>query len=140
MARYPALLEPEGDGFNITFRDIPEAITCGDNREDALEMAAGALLTAMEFYFEDRRPVPLPSAPQDGEVLIALPSSVWAKVLLLNEMLAQRVTPAELARRLNTRPQDVTRIVNLGHATKIDTISAALRTMGKDLEISIRDA
>ncbi|WP_338615702.1 type II toxin-antitoxin system HicB family antitoxin [Achromobacter sp. E1] len=140
MARYPAFLDPEGDGFNVTFRDIPEAITCGDNRDDALEMAAGALVTAMEFYFEDRRPVPLPSDPKDGEVLIALPASVWAKVLLLNEMIAQRVTPAELARRMNTRPQEVTRIINLGHATKIDTIAAALRTMGKDLEISVREA
>lgn len=139
MARYPAFLEPEGDGFNVTFRDIPEAITCGDNREDALEMAAGALVTAMEFYFEDRRPVPLPSQPEAGEVLVALPPGVWAKVLLLNEMIAQRVTPAELARRLNTRPQEVTRIINLGHATKIDTISAALRTMGKDLDIAVRD-
>ncbi|WMD23284.1 type II toxin-antitoxin system HicB family antitoxin [Achromobacter seleniivolatilans] len=137
MARYPALLEPDDGGFNVTFRDIPEAITCGDNREDALEMAAGALLTAMEFYFEDRRPVPLPSSPKDGEVLIPLPASVWAKVLLLNEMLAQRVTPAELARRLDTRPQDITRIVNLGHATKIDTIAAALRTMGKELDLSV---
>jgi antitoxin HicB len=140
MARYPAFLDPEGDGFNVTFRDIPEAITCGDNRDDALEMAAGALVTAMEFYFEDRRPVPLPSDPKDGEVLIALPASVWAKVLLLNEMIAQRVTPAELARRMNTRPQEVTRIINLGHATKIDTIAAALRTMGRDLEISVREA
>lgn len=138
MARYPAFLEPEDGGFNVTFRDIPEALTCGDSREDALEMAAGALLTAMEFYFEDRRPVPIPSAPQEGEVLIPLPASVWAKVLLLNEMLAQRVTPAELARRLNTRRQDIARIINLGHATKIDTIEAALRTLGRDLELSIR--
>jgi len=60
---------------------------------------------------------------------------MWAKVLLVNELLAQRVTPAELARRLNTRPQDVTRIVNLGHSTKIDTISAASRTTGKDFDI-----
>lgn len=140
MARYPALLKPDCDGFTVTFRDIPEAITCGDNREDALEMAAGALVTAMELYFGDRRPVPLPSAPKDGEVLIALPSSVWAKVLLLHEMFAQRVTPAELARRMNKHPQQVTRITDLGHVTKIDTIAAALRTMGKDLELSVRDA
>ena len=60
---------------------------------------------------------------------------------MVNEMLIQRVTPAELARQLNTRPQDdVTRIVNLGHSTKIDTISAALRTMGKDFDISVREA
>lgn len=136
---YPAQFEaaPEG-GFVVTFRDIPEAITQGDTEADALEMAADALLTAMDFYFEDRRPVPLPSAAHKGEVSIPLPASAWAKVLLLNEMLAQRVTPAELARRLGTRPQDVNRIVNLAHATKIDTIRTALSSLGRDMEITIR--
>ena len=31
-------------------------------REEALAMAADALTTAMDFYFDDRRPVPAPSA------------------------------------------------------------------------------
>ncbi len=101
-------------------------------------MATDALRTAMDFYFEDRRPVPFPSAVKNGEVLIDLPASAWAKVLLLNEMLAQGVTPAELARRLGTRPQDVNRIVNLDHTTKIDTIGAALACLGRDMEISVR--
>jgi antitoxin HicB len=34
-----------------------------------------------------------------GQILIELPPSVGAKVLLLNEMLRQQVKPAELARR-----------------------------------------
>lgn len=136
---YPAHFEeaPEG-GFVVTFRDIPEAITQGDTEAEALEMAADALLTAMDFYFEDRRPVPPASAPRKDERLIALPASAAAKVLLLNEMLAQGITPAELARRLGTRPQDVNRIVNLAHTTKIDTIGRALSTLGRDLEITIR--
>ncbi|MHA3902006.1 type II toxin-antitoxin system HicB family antitoxin [Castellaniella sp. WN] len=136
---YPAHFEeaPEG-GFVVTFRDIPEAITQGDTEAEALEIAADALLTAMDFYFEDRRPVPPASAPRKGERLIALPASASAKVLLLNEMLAQGVTPAELARRLGTRPQDVNRIVNLAHTTKIDTIGHALSTLGRELEITIR--
>jgi antitoxin HicB len=54
-------------------------------------MGADALLTAMDFYFEDRRPVPPPSALADGERLIELPLSASAKVLLLNEMLEQKV-------------------------------------------------
>lgn len=100
-------------------------------------MAADALLTAMDFYFEDKRPVPSPSKAKKGEELIALPASASAKILLLNEMIAQGVTPSELARRLRTRPQDVNRIINLGHVTKIDTIADALLTLGKHLEISI---
>jgi len=137
MLRYPAVFEPDSGGFVVTFRDIPEAITQGDTLDEARAMAADALLTAMDFYFEDKRPVPAPSKAKKGEELIALPASVSAKVLLLNEMLAQKVTPSELARRLSTRPQDVNRIVNLGHATKIDTIAEAFEALGKHLEVSV---
>ncbi|MFP4891494.1 type II toxin-antitoxin system HicB family antitoxin [Paraburkholderia sp. EG304] len=137
MLRYPALFEPDGDGFAVSFRDIPEALTGGSTIEEAREMAADALLTAMDFYFEDRRTVPTPSKVKKGEELVALPASASAKVLLLNEMIGQKVTPAELARRLNTSPQAVNRIVDIGHATKIDTIAEALEALGKHLEIAV---
>lgn len=41
----------------------------------------------MDFYFEDRRPVPPASRARKGERLISLSASAWAKVPLLNEML-----------------------------------------------------
>ena len=138
MLRYPARFEPaEEGGYVVTFRDIPEAITQGDTLEEARSEAADALLTSMDFYFEDRRPVPAPSKAQKGEELVALPASMSAKILLLNEMLGQKVTPTELARRLHTRPQDVNRIVDLGHTTKIDTIAAAFEVLGKHLVIAV---
>ncbi|WP_324251287.1 type II toxin-antitoxin system HicB family antitoxin [Burkholderia sp. B21-005] len=137
MLRYPALIEPDEDGFMVSFRDIPEALTGGKTVEEAREMAADALLTSMDFYFEDRRPVPAPSKAKKGEELISLPASVSAKVLLLNAMLEQGVTPSELARRLGTRPQDVNRIMDLGHTTKIDTIAAAFEAIGRHLELSV---
>lgn len=136
--RYPATFKPaEEGGFVVTFRDIPEAITQGDSIEEAREMAADALLAAMDFYFEDGRPVPTPSKAKRGEELVGLPASVWAKVLVLNEMSAQGVRPAELARRMGIKPQEVNRIVKLDHATKIDTLAEALQAMGKQLAISI---
>ncbi|WP_279607971.1 type II toxin-antitoxin system HicB family antitoxin [Burkholderia ambifaria] len=139
MLRYPALIEPDEDGFMVSFRDIPEALTGGKTVEEAREMAADALLTSMDFYFEDRRPVPAPSKAKKGEELISLPASVSAKVLLLNAMLEQGVTPSELARRLGTRPQDVNRIMDLGHTTKIDTIAAAFEAIGRHLELSVTE-
>jgi hypothetical protein len=41
---------------------------------------------------------------------VELPASVSAKVLRLNEMLRQKVRPAELGRRMGTTPQVVNRL------------------------------
>ena len=79
---YPARFEPSSEGgFVVTFRDIPEAITQGDNEAEAMEMAQDVLASSMEFYFEDRRLVPLPSPAKAGERLVALPASLVAKIL-----------------------------------------------------------
>jgi antitoxin HicB len=69
---YAASITADGDGFGVAFRDVPEAITCGATFEEAIEMAADALVTSFEFYVEDRRPLPPPSAMLPGEVLITL--------------------------------------------------------------------
>ena len=132
--RYPARLKAEKEGgYVVTFPDIPEAITQGEDVEDALMHARDALESALEFYFDDQRPVPLPSTPKRGQRLVDLPLSVSAKVLLLNEMLRQKVRPAELARRLGTTPQEVNRLTNIRHTTRIDRVDAAMRALGTRL-------
>jgi antitoxin HicB len=137
--KYPATFTPADEGgFVIEFRDIPEAITQGDDEAEALHMAADVLLTCMEIYFDDRRAVPMPSAPQEGERMIPLPLSAASKVLLLNEMLAQDVRPSELARRLDTSKQDVNRLTDLKHPTKIDRIGEAMAALGRELDLVVR--
>jgi antitoxin HicB len=134
--KYPARFTPVEEGrFVVSFRDVPEALTQGDDEAEALDMAADALLTAMDFYFEDGRAVPPPSPALEDERLIALPLSVSAKVMLLNEMIAQRIRPVDLARRMGVKPQEVNRIIDLNHATKIDTVAAAAAALGKELEL-----
>ena len=136
--KYAAKLSSaEEGGFVVTFRDIPEAITQGDDEKEALAMAKDALITSMDFYFEDKRQVPAASAQEDDEVCIALPVSVASKVLLLNEMIAQGVTASELARRMGTIPQEINRLIDLNHTTKIDRVAQALEALGKRLEVAI---
>lgn len=137
MLSYPAKVVRDGDQFMVSFPDIPEALTGAATREEAIAMAADALTTAMDFYFEDRRAVPPPSAPKRAQVMVDLPPSVGAKVLLLNEMIAQGTRPAELARLMNVRPQEVNRLTDLHHPTKIDTIAHALKALGRRLELSL---
>jgi len=48
---YPAILTPDPEGgFTVTFRDVPEAITEGDTREEALLRAEDALESALAMY------------------------------------------------------------------------------------------
>jgi antitoxin HicB len=135
--QFPATFTPEEGKIVVRFRDIPEAITQGDDEADALEMAEDVLISSMDFYFDDKRAVPTPSAPLPGERLIALPLSIASKVLLLNEMLAQKVGPSELARRMDSLPQYVNRMIDLNHTTKIDTIEKALAALGKRFELTV---
>lgn len=60
----------------VTFRDVPEAITQGDTDDEAFEMAADALVSALEFYMEKGRPWPVASAPLPGERLVPLPAGL----------------------------------------------------------------
>lgn len=131
--RYPVKFEHDETGWVVFFPDIPEAMTGGETREEALELAQDALVTAFDFYFDDRREIPAPSA--DGEAFVEVPASVAAKVLLLNRLVATNTSNADLARLLNTRPQEAQRIVSLSHSTKIDTIQRALSALGQRLDI-----
>lgn len=133
--RYPVNLEPDGKFFLVTFPDFPEAITQGENRENALRHAADVLESAIDWYIAEGKPVPEPSKAKRGQHVVELPASYTAKILLLNEMSRQKVRPAELARRLKVSPQEVTRLLNVHHATKIDGIASALKALGKTMEI-----
>jgi antitoxin HicB len=127
--RYPVIIEKSGESsFFVSFPDIPEALTQGETLEEALAMGRDALETALEFYFEE---------PKPDQLVVELSPSLWAKVLLLNEMVLQNMRPADLARKLSVRPQEVTRLMNLKHPTKIDTISSAFNAMGKTLEFVV---
>ncbi len=135
--RYPTTITRDGKFFLVQFPDIPEAITQGETLDEPRTAARAALETALDFYFEDGREVPPPSPVKRAGESVELPASLSAKVLLLNEMVRQKVRPAELARRLHTTPQEVTRLTNLRHASKIDGIDFAMRALGKAIRVNV---
>jgi antitoxin HicB len=133
--RYPANVKPDGKFFLVTLPDFPEAITQGDDVEDALVHAADVLESVVDHYIENSLSLPAPSKPKRGQHLVELPASYAAKILLLNEMAAQKVRPAELARRLKMTRQEVNRLIDWRHTSKIDGIAVALKALGKTLEM-----
>ncbi len=138
MLAYPVEFSVDTNGtILVTFPDVPEANSVGDDQDEALLNALDALESALEIYFDERRPVPLPSKAKKGQSLVSLPALETSKVLLWNEMLAQNVRKAELARRLNVHLPQVDRLLDLKHSSKIEMVEAALKSLNRTLDVSI---
>ena len=115
MRGYPASLIPDpAGGFTVTFRDVPEAITEGDTRGEALFRAEDALESALAMYISANEPLPVASELAEGEAVVPLSALGAAKIALYQAMREQGVGRAELARRLRWHFPQVTRVTRRG--------------------------
>lgn len=71
---YPARIDGKKGDYVMTSRDIPEAITGGATIGTVLANAVDCLATAVEFYAEHRRSLPVPSSAENGDILVELPT------------------------------------------------------------------
>jgi antitoxin HicB len=137
---YPIELTPDDNGTVLaTCPDLPEVTTFGEDREDALQRAADAVEEAIAARIAHRRDIP-PASPARTRPAVELPALTSAKVVLYLAARAQGVSKADLARRLGWHGPQVDRLFDIRHSSKIEAIDQALRTMGKRLEVSVRDA
>jgi antitoxin HicB len=137
MFDYPAVLESQNEGgFVVTFPDVPEAITQGDDREEALLYAVDALETALSFYVDSRRALPTPSKPKRGQVLVHPSALESAKLAIYSEMIEQGLRKSDLARLLGWHLPQVDRLLDLKHATRMEHLESAARILGKELRLS----
>ena len=138
MLAYPAKLTKDTNGtYLIELPDIPEVTSVGEDIQDALVNMLDAPECTIQIYFDERRPVPLPSRPMPDQELVMLPVLQTSKVLLWNEMLSQKVRKAELARKLKVHTQQIDDLFDLGHSSKIQFIEKAFQVLGKNLEIRV---
>ncbi len=136
---YPVSLEPaEEGGFVVTFPAVPEAITQGEDEEEALARAAGALETALEFYTEEGRDLPKPGKPRRGQRSVRPSALICVKLAVYQTMRDEGVRKAELARRLGWHLPQVDRLLDLHHASRLDQAEAALHALGRRLVVDLR--
>ena len=133
---YPCALAPEEEGgFFASFPDVPGANTCGDDRADALEMAEDALAVALAGYVHERWDIPLPSPAVPGQVPVAVPPLVAAKLALYSAMREQGITKTALAKRLGLSESVIRRLLNPDHRSHISQVEKALRAVGRRLAV-----
>src|ERR1700722_16348569 len=141
MRAYPAALTPDPEGgFTVTFRDVPEAITEGDTRDEALLRAEDALESALAMYVAAKEPLPSPTAASPDEIMVPLSALGMAKAALYDAMREQGVGRAELARRLRWHLAQVSRVLDLRHASKMEQVEVALAALGLRLIVDVARA
>lgn len=136
--QYPVELEDNKEsGFILKFKDFPDLNSEIWSFDELQNTGLSALITILDLYFEHNKFFPKPSAPKENEKVITLPISIIAKMLLLNTMVSSKIRPVDLARKMGVKPQEVNRIIDLTHSTRIDTIQKALNSLGKSLTLSL---
>jgi len=135
---YPVHLQPaiEG-GFVVSFPDVPEAITQGDDEAEALLRAVDALETAMEFYTDDGKDLPHASAPVGDQFTVRPTAQACIALSIYQIMRDQGVRKSELARRLGWHMMQVDRLLDPNHASKLNQVEAALAALGRRLEVDV---
>lgn len=138
---YPCILTPEDEGgFSVSFPDVPAALTCGNNRAEALKMAEDALAVALGAYVDNGEDVPVPSAPSPGQETVAVPPVVAAKLALYRAMRSRKVTTGALAERLGLSQSAARKLLDLDHHSSIDDLDDALRAVGRSPVVEDRAA
>ena len=135
---YPCQLTPDEDGaLVVTFSDVPEAITGGRDRAEALAMAEDALATALAGYVHEKWDIPTPSEAADVQVSVPVPTVVAAKLALYSAMRTQNITKVELADRLGVSEAAVRKIANPDHRSHMSQVQKALRAVGRSLKVEV---
>ena len=140
---YPCNLIPdheEGEGFIVTFPDVPGAITGAQTREESLLLAEDALVAMLAVYVQQQREIPTPSPVADDQELVAVPPIAAAKLALYTAMREQRITGNALANRLNLSDSAIRKLLDPDCYSHISQIMRALRTVGRSLVIEDRAA
>ena len=135
---YPCELTVDEDSAYVaTFPDVPEAITGGKDRAEALEMAADALTTALAGYVHEHWDIPAPGKAGPDQELVPVQPVVAAKLALYSVMTRQRISKVELGRRLGVSEAAVRRLANPDHRSHMSQVQRALDAIGCTVTLDV---
>lgn len=144
MYRYLALFDPCPDisgWYSVTFPDVPGAITHGENITNAREMATDALEVILGRYITKGEDLPVARTKRGkGGHWIEPSALAQIKLALYVEFRRAHVSKTGLARKMGIAKQQIDRLFDLQHSSRVEQLEGAFRAIGKTLTISVEDA
>ncbi len=121
------------EAYNVTFPDLPEAITCSWSWDEAVEMAEDVLGLCLAHYCVHEGYIPTPSLPTEGQVLIPVPPLVAAKLIINSAMRENGITKQNLGKKLGLEEDAVRKLLDPNYRTHFTQVERALRAVGRSL-------
>lgn len=122
------LTQDNNDTLCVTVPDLPDVVTFGTDREDALARAVDAIESAIMGRMAAREDIPSPSA--GGPDRVSLPALSSAKVGLYEAMRRKNVGKAALAKQLKVALPQIDRLLDLRHHSRLDLLERAFEALG----------
>jgi len=129
----------EDSGFVVTCPDLPELVTEGDDNAEAVAMARDALELVIRIYVDAGRPLPAPSPPRPGEIVVEPSLDVGLRARIAEAIRTRKVSRTELARRLGVDRKAIQRLLDWDHRFDAVLADAALRALDYRLDVRTID-
>src|ERR1700733_9753862 len=127
---YPVKLTKQKEGgYLVQFPDLPEAITQGENIEDALSEAIDCLEEAIAHRISSKLDIPPPSQRKKCKY-VSLPTTFAIKTALYLTMREKKLSNTSLAKKLDCDEKEVRRLLDPYYSSKLPRIEQALNILG----------
>lgn len=134
---YPVKLTKQKEGgYLVQFLDLPEAITQGESKEDALTEAMDCLEEAIAHRIASKLEIPEPSQRKNNKY-VSLHTTFAAKLALYLVMKEKKMTNTLLAKKLKCDEKEVRRLLDPYYSSKLPRIEQALSMLGKKLQVEV---
>lgn len=139
MFTYPVKVEKDAEtgAYIVSCRDLPLMNSVGEDLQDALFESVSGLVTAISIEMDERRPVPVGSAPEKDEHLVTVPVLVALKASLHNAMIETGTRKADLARKMGKNPQQIDRLLDAMHSSKVESVEQALYVLNRTVAVNV---
>ncbi|HOC41430.1 MAG TPA: type II toxin-antitoxin system HicB family antitoxin [Thermoanaerobaculales bacterium] len=137
---YPVVLATDASGgYVVSCPDLPELLTQGEDRADAVASAIDALEEAIAGRVRRGDDIPDPSEPpEDLDVeLIRLPPIMAAKAALAIALRESGLSQSAFARETGVDEKEVRRLLDPRHPSKLPRLQKALLSVGREVEIRV---
>ena len=139
---YPCDFTPdveEGDGFVVTFPDVPGA-TCGAATfKESLILAEDCLTVMLGCCIKNDEELPIPSPWVEGQELIGVQPLIAAQLDLYRAMRQQNLSRDALAKWLGLTPAAVKKLLTLDYRTPITQVRRALAAISQDTAADVAE-
>jgi antitoxin HicB len=137
---FPAQLQRQPDGsFLVRFPDLPEALTDGATKAEALVEAADCLSEALAGRIRRAEPVPAPSLVTGDVHWVAPDATIALKAALYSGLRKKRMAVADLAQDLHIDERKAARLIDPRAASSLASLENALAALGYEIGIEVRE-